>query len=143
MINRPSSGIHGITSALANRDARRQSVVDLGGGHFAVYGEIELANIGKTDFDVKFPIGFIVRPFISCSGFLAEGETYAAADEPSYDISGLSLTYEEKPGGSRVYTGARLVVLARGREGVRSYVTWKAEGRALTNPARPTVGIHI
>lgn len=83
--------------------------------------------------DVTFPVWFVDRPAFSFGGelmrdILEEGSfpTISAV------VVGWTRVHELRPGGG-LYTGARLAVVASGREGEQMILHWQMNGKALTH----------
>jgi hypothetical protein len=132
-------GTNGIRAALSRREGTTTRTAQIAPGEFRVFGFVDLIGTGEVDVDVNFPVSFVDLPVITGSGIMAEGQSLVAGEYPIWNVGGASLVYDEKPGGSRLYRGARLAIVCSGHEGMLSTATWIAQGRALVNPARPSV----
>lgn len=124
-------------------DGDRQAAVL--GGVFVVNGTIEIAPFPAEDVELLIPVLFPIRflgdrttyPTITGSGIPHESTPIQAGAFPRWNVGGTNFIYSESPGGSRVYSGCDLLVVASGSIGFRSFITWQAVGRGLVNPDRP------
>lgn len=128
-----------LRSALGQRDSARDRQLEIQASEYWVDGEIGLTGPGEADVDVVFPVYFVKPPVLGGTGYLEEGVSLVTGEYPSITVMPASFTYDEMPGGTRIYTGARLSIVYSGTDGAPAVCQWWARGIALVNPARSTI----
>lgn len=123
--------LRGALTARSGQEARAQRII---GDIYLISGAVEIDGSGETVFDVNFPVQFIERPSPSGTGELQEGTAPVAGGFPIFSVGIGAWNYHEREGGSRIYYGARLIIVGLGHPGMLWTAHYQMMGKALTNP---------
>lgn len=89
------------------------------------------ANEQEVAVDVEFPIWFVDRPSFTFGGELVR-DILVDGSFPTISavVVGWTKTHDVRPGGG-YYIGARIAVVASGREGEQMILHWVMDGKAI------------
>lgn len=129
---------HSLPGALEGRRHEVERSTSILADRLEVEGFVELTGAGEATLEVEFPVAFTEIPSISDGGHLIEGQVLVAGQFPRWNVGVAQWrTMPNRPGAAPLYTGALLVIVAEGPEGMRSVAHYQFRGRALRNPISP------
>lgn len=130
---RPFPGPSGVFKMMQSEQAR---VERFQAKPTSATGRELLLNPGEALVDVTFGVWFIERPTMTFGGELEVGEYVVDQNFPT--MTGVVVEWtRQKPDRSNggYFVGARVAAVSTGRDGHRIWLHWRAEGKALANPA--------
>ena len=118
-----------------SRKSQEAAVEDQIGRVHVVMGEFMTSGVGESVITVNFPVHYIEKPLITCGAELAPGIGLTDGSFPTHSVTVVMWRYDDIGANTVLYVGAMLAVRTTGAEGTNLIMSWKAEGRAITNPA--------
>jgi hypothetical protein len=110
----------------------KERVRELGGGDSEVVGFIDVSAGESTAF-VPFPVRFFERPCFTFGFELAENQMPVAGSFPTVSATVYPWEFGRRgETGAVFYTGATLLIVALGHDGMKGTLHYRFEGRSLT-----------
>lgn len=130
---RPFPGYSGVFKGFQSEQARVEQFLTK---PTSATGRELTINAGEVIIPVTFGVWFIERPTMTFGGEMDAGDFVEAQKFPT--VSGVVVEWtRSKPDRSNggYYVGARVCCVTTGRTEQRIWLHWRAEGKALANPA--------
>jgi len=102
----------------------------------SVTGRELTMNAGEVIIPITFGVWFIERPNVTFGGELDDGDFVEAGAFPT--VSGVIVRWtRQKPerNNGGYFVGAEVCCVTTGRDEQRIWLHWRAEGKAMANPA--------
>lgn len=119
---------------MVSEQVRHNDIMSTRAQHTVLDGRFGVNNTGEAYKDIVFPVAYADMPTLTFGFEVDSLNSIIITRAPVITAEVYDWIYIERLPLSRLYTGARILVVSTGATVSKFTVTWSASGTAFTNP---------